>query len=147
MIEAQRNGETIDSGLVKKVVDSFGMSHFVSTRTDTDPSSTVSLGIDDADANKSAFEIYRQHFETPFIQATEAFYSRESETFLAENTVSAYLKKAEERIKEEEDRVERYLHSSTRKSVSPSFVISTLFTHHSCLAYEHLRRCFDSQAL
>lgn len=29
LIEQQRNGEAIDQGLVKKVVDSFGQSYFI----------------------------------------------------------------------------------------------------------------------
>ncbi|KAI0264030.1 Cullin-domain-containing protein [Gloeopeniophorella convolvens] len=98
LIELQRNGETIDQGLVKKVVDSF-----------------VSLGIDETDLNKASLENYKEHFEVPFLDATEAYYKHESEKFLAENTVSDYLRKAEERLKEEEDRVERYLHTTTRK--------------------------------
>ncbi|KAH9999607.1 Cullin-domain-containing protein [Russula compacta] len=98
LIEHQRNGETIDQGLVKKVVDSF-----------------VSLGIDESDLNKASLDNYKEHFESPFLRATEAYYKHESESFLAENTVSDYLKKAEERLKEEEDRVERYLHTTTRK--------------------------------
>ncbi|KAI0288053.1 Cullin [Russula brevipes] len=98
LIEDQRNGEIIDQGLVKKVVDSF-----------------VSLGIDDCDLNKVSLVNYEEHFETPFLVATEAYYKHESESFLAENTVSDYLKKAEDRLKEEEDRVERYLHTTTRK--------------------------------
>jgi len=88
----------IDQGLVKRVVDSF-----------------VSLGLDDADTNKECFDIYREHFEAPFIDATEKYYTQESESFLASNTISDYLKKAEERLKEEEDRVDRYLNSQTRK--------------------------------
>lgn len=100
LIEAQRNGETIDQSLVKKVVDSF-----------------VSLGLDDSDTNKASFDVYRTHFETPFINATEQYYTQESEAFLAENSVSAYMKKAEERLREEEDRVEIYLSSTTRKTV------------------------------
>jgi cullin 1 len=84
--------------LVKKVVDSF-----------------VSLGIDESDLNKASLDNYKEHFEIPFLTATEAYYKLESESFLAENTVSDYLKKAEERLKEEEDRVERYLHTTTRK--------------------------------
>jgi cullin 1 len=98
LIEHQRNGETIDQGLVKKVVDSF-----------------VSLGIDESDLNKASLDNYKEHFEFPFLHGTEAYYRHESESFLAENTVSDYLKKAEERLKEEEDRVERYLHTTTRK--------------------------------
>lgn len=90
LIERQRNGETIDQGLVKKVVDSF-----------------VSLGLDESDINKVSYEIYKEHFEQPFLEATEKYYRKESETFLAENNVQDYLKKAEERLREEEDRVER----------------------------------------
>lgn len=100
LIENQRNGETIDVGLVKKVVDSF-----------------VSLGLDDSDSNKATFDVYKDHFETPFIAATEKYYKNESESFLAENSISEYLKKAEERLKEEEDRVERYMNTTTRKTV------------------------------
>ncbi|KAG8904450.1 hypothetical protein FRB99_001710 [Tulasnella sp. 403] len=100
LIENQRNGETIDVGLVKKVVDSF-----------------VSLGLDDSDSNKASFDVYREHFETPFITGTEKYYKQESESFLAENSISEYLKKAEERLKEEEDRVERYMNNITRKTI------------------------------
>lgn len=100
LIEAQRNGETIDSGLVKQVVDSF-----------------VSLGLDESDSNKANFEVYRQHFETPFINSTSEYYAIESKTFLSENSVSAYMKKAEDRLREEEDRIERYLNSTTRKGL------------------------------
>ncbi|KAJ7857731.1 Cullin [Mycena olivaceomarginata] len=73
LIELQRNGETIDQGLVKKVVDSL-----------------VSLGLDEADPNKACLD--------------SKYYKNESESFLAENSVSDYLKKAEERLREEEDR-------------------------------------------
>ncbi|KAG8931290.1 hypothetical protein FRC03_005689 [Tulasnella sp. 419] len=100
LIEKQRNGEPIDQGLVKKVVDSF-----------------VSLGLDESDSNKATFDVYKEHFETPFIAATEKYYKQESESFLAENSVSEFLKKAEDRLKEEEDRVERYMNATTRKTL------------------------------
>ncbi|KAI0081580.1 Cullin-domain-containing protein [Panus rudis PR-1116 ss-1] len=100
LIERQRNGETIDQGLVKKVIDSF-----------------VSLGLDESDIMKVSHEVYKDHFELPFLEATEKYYRQESEAFLAENSVPDYLKKAEERLREEEDRVERYLNTITRKSL------------------------------
>jgi cullin 1 len=77
--------------------------------------SFVSLGIDESDINKASLDIYKDHFETPFLEATEKYYKEESSAFLAENSVSDYLRKAEERLREEEDRVERYLHTGTRK--------------------------------
>ncbi|RDX50263.1 Cullin-domain-containing protein [Lentinus brumalis] len=100
LIERQRNGETIDQGLVKKVVDSF-----------------VSLGLDESDINKVSYEVYREHLETPFLEATEKYYRQESKAFLSENSVADYLKKAEERLREEEDRVERYMNTNTRKAL------------------------------
>lgn len=100
LIESQRNGDTIDQGLVKKVVDSF-----------------VSLGLDDTDTNKACLDIYDEHFEMPFIESTVRYYKQESESFLAASSVSDYLKKAEERLREEEDRVERYLNTHTRKAL------------------------------
>ncbi|TBU61877.1 Cullin-domain-containing protein [Dichomitus squalens] len=100
LIERQRNGETIDQGLVKKVVDSF-----------------VSLGLDESDINKVSYEVYREHLETPFLDATQKYYQQESKAFLSENSVADYLKKAEERLREEEDRVERYMNTNTRKAL------------------------------
>ncbi|EMD40122.1 hypothetical protein CERSUDRAFT_112346 [Gelatoporia subvermispora B] len=119
LIERQRNGETIDQGLVKKVVDSF-----------------VSLGLDESDINKVSFEVYREHFEVPFLEATEKYYRQESEAFLAENSVADYLKKAEERLREEEDRVERYLNTNTRKPL--------IGKCEHVLIREHAERMWDS---
>ena len=100
LIERQRNGEDIDETLIKKVVRSF-----------------VLLGIDNTYPNKECLDVYKDHFEIPFIEASYKYYKQESEAFLAENAVSEYLKKAEERLKEEEDRVKRYLHSTTHEEL------------------------------
>jgi len=100
-IENQRNGEEIDTTLIRKVVDSM-----------------VALGLDDSEtSHRSNLEVYKEHFQGPFLAATEQFYRAESEAFVAENSISDYLKKAQARLVEEENRVERYLHSSTRKSL------------------------------
>jgi cullin 1 len=68
LIERHQDGETIDQGLVKKVVDSF-----------------VSLGIDESDLNEASLGIGLVH-------------RREFRVGLSQ-----------------EDRVERYLHTTTRK--------------------------------
>ncbi|GAB7337285.1 hypothetical protein MBLNU457_g2650t2 [Dothideomycetes sp. NU457] len=91
-VEKQRNGETIEQGQIKSVVDSF-----------------VSLGIDDQDNTKKNLDVYRQSFEKPYLEATEKYYMQESRQFLAENSVVEYLKRAEQRLEEEKDRVGLYL--------------------------------------
>ncbi|VZH96279.1 unnamed protein product [Fusarium fujikuroi] len=81
LVEKQRNGETIEHGQIKQVVDSF-----------------VSLGLDEADPSKSTLDVYRYHFERPFLTATKEFYMAESKQFVAENSVVEYMKKAEAHI-------------------------------------------------
>ena len=125
LIEAQRNGDIIDQGLVKKVVDSF-----------------VSLGLDDTDTNKACLDIYKEHFELPFIESTQKYYKQESDSFLAASSVSDYLKKAEERLREEEDRVERYLNTHTRKSLI-SNCEHVLIREHAALIWENFQTLLD----
>lgn len=100
LIERQRNGETIDQGLVKKVADSF-----------------VSLGLDESNVNKVCFDIYRVYFETPFVDATEKFYHAKFrlEAFPVQRNVSDYLNKVEELLREEEARVARYINTTKRE--------------------------------
>ncbi|KAF7299052.1 CULLIN-2 domain-containing protein [Mycena indigotica] len=125
LVELQRHGETIDQGLVKKVVDSL-----------------VLLGLDEADPNKACLDVYKEHFEMPFLESTELHYKNESESFLAENTVSDYLKKAEERLREEEDRVERYLNTGTRKPLVLKCE-HVLIREHSKLMWDHFQNLLD----
>lgn len=142
MIERQRNGENVDQGLVKKVVDSFGefqiaivlifFLHFLKK---------VSLGLDEQDTNKAALDVYKEHLEVPFIAATEKYYKQESEAFLAENSVSEYLKKAEERLREEEDRVERFLNTHTRKLVCSSTISYYFACSNPCYFNQLISRC------
>ncbi|KAG9048975.1 hypothetical protein FS837_011526 [Tulasnella sp. UAMH 9824] len=106
LIENQRSEKTIDAGLVKNVVDSF-----------------VSLGVDDLDPDKASFDVYEEHFEIPLINAVEKYYRHESEALLAEKSIREYLKKVEEWLKEEEDRVERYMNNITRKALLGMFAV------------------------
>ncbi|PSS25734.1 hypothetical protein M430DRAFT_134459 [Amorphotheca resinae ATCC 22711] len=94
MVEKQRHGETIEHGQIKSIVDSF-----------------VSLGLDEADPTKSTLDVYRYNFERPFLEATKQFYQAESKQFVAENSIVEYMKKAEIRLEEEEERVNMYLHA------------------------------------
>jgi cullin 1 len=97
LIERRRNGTTIDQGFVKKVVDSSDL-----------------LGLDEKDINKVSLDVYKEHLETPFLDATKKHYEYESEPFHAGSSVRV-SERGEERLREEDDRVVRYLNPDTRE--------------------------------
>jgi cullin 1 len=53
----------------------------------------VYLGLDDTDSRKTTLEVYRQYFEQPFVNATQVYYTLESERFVSENSVTEYMKR------------------------------------------------------
>ncbi|ORY98895.1 Cullin [Syncephalastrum racemosum] len=125
LIERERNGETIETGLIKSIVESF-----------------VSLGLDTTDSTKSNLDVYKQYFEEPFIQATEVYYTTESEKFISENSVPDYMKKAEARLQEEENRIQLYLHESTHKPLI-SKCETVLIKNHTEVIWEGFQNLID----
>ncbi|KAG5438688.1 hypothetical protein PCANB_002408 [Pneumocystis canis] len=75
-IERQRNGESVNTSLLKNVIDSY-----------------VSLGLDEKNSSKLVLDVYNNFFEKPFIASTEIYYKEEAEKYLAENSITDYMKK------------------------------------------------------
>ncbi|OBT66295.1 hypothetical protein VE03_04276 [Pseudogymnoascus sp. 23342-1-I1] len=119
MVEKQRNGETIEHSQIKSIVDSF-----------------VSLGLDEADSTKGTLDVYRFNFEKPFLEATKEFYQKESKQFVAENSIVEYMKKAEIRLDEEEERVKMYLHPDISPALRKVCNIALIGDHSSVLRDE-----------
>lgn len=86
LVRKERDGEMINRRLVKMVV-----------------AMLVDLGK----------EVYSRDFERPFLDATAVFYQHESGETIAQNSASDYMKRAERRLAEEDERVQQYLDSST----------------------------------
>ena len=61
--------------------------------------------------------LYKDSFENNFVEATERFYTRESAEFLRDNQFTEYMTLAEQRLAEEEKRVQ-YLNETTLDRLS-----------------------------
>eukprot|EP01112_Ceratiomyxa_fruticulosa_P003138 TRINITY_DN1351_c0_g4_i1.p1 TRINITY_DN1351_c0_g4~~TRINITY_DN1351_c0_g4_i1.p1 ORF type:complete len:768 (+),score=165.40 TRINITY_DN1351_c0_g4_i1:391-2694(+) len=96
LIVAERNGEQINTALVRGVVNAY-----------------VSLGLNKEKPKENTLQVYKDFFEVDFLAATEGYYTSESAEFIANNSVADYMKKVEIRLAEELRRVTQYLHSST----------------------------------
>jgi cullin 3 len=95
LIDRERNGEAVDALLLRAV-----------TRM------LAELG-DDTDTNS----VYVNVFENAFLERTRQFYAREAQFYHTEANCADYLRKAEQRMREEEVRVESYLDPQTGEKV------------------------------
>jgi len=93
MVQKERRGELTDRGSIKNACQML-----------------MTLGIDSR-------QVYYEDFEEPFLLQSAEFYRRESQRFLAENSSSVYIRKVDERIKEEIERANHYLDKSTEQRI------------------------------
>jgi cullin 1 len=100
LMEKHRNGETIENSQTKAVADSF-----------------ASLRLDDTDPPKPTLDLYRYHFERPFIEAIKADYQSVSAPFLSENLV-VKCRNAVSLLEEEEQHVTLYLHPDIKPQLT-----------------------------
>jgi hypothetical protein len=130
LLTKERDGEQSHSATVAGVILSFG-SHFftlfvilsASQRTHNHNNveltyfkqiKTVQLGM--IKPNK-ALEIYLQELEPQYIKHLSDYYARESSAYISENGVSMYMKKAEQRLDEEEVRAKKYMDTASLERI------------------------------
>ncbi|KAG8847282.1 hypothetical protein FRC20_002778 [Serendipita sp. 405] len=99
LIETRRQGVNADESVVKSVLNSF-----------------VSLGMDEN--GEASLGVYEEHFEEPFVAATEMFYVTESQVLSAKTTLSGYLKRAEEILRVEKDHIQLCLDTNKRERLT-----------------------------
>ena len=66
--------------------------------------------------------IYRENFEKAYMQATEAFYKMKAPLYLQANGVQNYMKYADAKLREEEQRAQKYLESCSGSVQVVSFL-------------------------
>ncbi|CAH1420145.1 unnamed protein product [Lactuca virosa] len=97
LIDQEREGEQIDRGLLKNVLDIF-----------------VEIGMGD-------MEYYENDFEAFMLKDTAAYYSRKASSWILEDSCPDYMLKAEKYLKRENDRVSHYLHFSSETKLLEKF--------------------------
>uniref|UniRef100_A0A1I7ZVI1 CULLIN_2 domain-containing protein n=1 Tax=Steinernema glaseri TaxID=37863 RepID=A0A1I7ZVI1_9BILA len=123
LIERERNGEGINSSLISGVVDSYvelGLNEGQIQEQSTVPLPTFQNfpnggGTQDV---QNRLKVYRDRFENKLIAETTDYYRSEAEAFIQSNTLTEYMKKVEQRLKEEDERCDRYLHQYTKKHLA-----------------------------
>jgi cullin 1 len=73
----------------------------------------VRLGLNRERPKELTLDVYKEDFETACLEATRAFYTKESGLFISENSVSDYLKKVTSRFAQEVKRGNVFLHPSS----------------------------------
>jgi cullin 1 len=111
-IELQRDNQVVDTRFLSTAIKSF-----------------VLLGIDIQDLKKPNLHIYIDHFEKPFLESTRQFYAAESAEYLSSHNVVDYLRKAEQRINEEESRETLYLDEHSKKPLTDTLNDVLIVTH------------------
>jgi cullin 1 len=100
LIERDRNAEPINAQLIRDCTQCYAR-----------------LGLNPENPKDTTLDVYREHFEADFLNATEIYYTIESTAFIEANGVCNYMQKVERRLDEEEGRVKRFLHPTTRDAL------------------------------
>ena len=95
LIRRERECELVDKKLVKEVIEIF-----VEMR-----------------GNRNNLEVYVTDFEEMLLSTTADYYGRESAKWVEKDSFPEYMRKAEDRLKQEQERVGHYLHSSTEEKL------------------------------
>lgn len=127
LIEKERNGETINTSLISNAIDCY-----------------VQLGVNENEPYTpgSNFSVYKDYFQVKFLDETRKYYSNESREFLAQNSVTEYMRKCEARLAEESKRVKTYLNEVTKQDLDPC-VEKELITNHLELFYTEFKNLLN----
>lgn len=106
LVARERDGETVDRGAVQLGIELFSKMSF-------DPSS----------------DIYHAEFLAPYVDATAAYYERAALLWIATESATDYLRRAEDKINEERLRCKQYFASAAEKVIIDRVAAELLGKH------------------
>jgi len=92
-IQSERQGNSIDRATVKEAVNLY-----------------VEMGMEN-------LTVYSTDFEVKFLERTGEFYRMESSKWIAEDSATQYMRKAEDRLLQEQARAQAYLHATSEPTL------------------------------
>eukprot|EP00727_Mastigamoeba_balamuthi_P005201 m51a1_g1468 hypothetical protein (1235) ;mRNA; f:238330-243362 len=98
LIRQERDGQTIQDDLIRNCLECY-----------------KKMGLNKDSPKDPTLEVYKEHFEVQFLAETEIYYAGESQRVLHEGGVQHFMRRVQERLNEETDRVKRYLNCTTEK--------------------------------
>lgn len=117
LTEKEREGELIDRTLVKNILGIF-----------------IEVGM-------GGMECYERDFEANLLLETAAFYKRKAAEWIEQDSCPDYMLKAEQCLKEEEERVDSYLHATTKSKLLKEVETEVLSKYESVLLQKEHSGC------
>lgn len=117
LIERERDGELVDKALIKNILGIF-----------------IEVGM-------GGMECYERDFEEHLLSETGSYYKRQAAEWIEQDSCPDYMLKAEDCIKLEEERVENYLHSSTKAKLLKEVETEVLANYETALLQKEHSGC------
>ncbi|KAL6751505.1 Cullin [Haematococcus lacustris] len=117
LVDKEREGELVDRALIKNILGIF-----------------IEVGM-------GSMDCYERDFEESLLAETGAYYQRKAALWIEQDSCPEYMVKAEEHLRLEEERVDNYLHSSSKPRLLKEVELEVLSVHQTALLQKEFSGC------
>ncbi|GFH22359.1 CULLIN_2 domain-containing protein, partial [Haematococcus lacustris] len=120
LVDKEREGELVDRALIKNILGIF---------------------IEVGGRSLTGMDCYERDFEESLLAETGAYYQRKAALWIEQDSCPEYMVKAEEHLRLEEERVDNYLHSSSKPRLLKEVELEVLSVHQTALLQKEFSGC------